>query len=171
MRILDFFRSPRLLETPPESSPVDTAELEQSCKLLQATVEDVSKAALDAVKVLSKKYGKDTAREKIWFSMLNKASDAVALIDSNSNVFFCNDQFVQAFGYDSYMEVLNHQLVDVLPSTFSKFESMWECVQQNQTWSKRCPKIGMMITVVPIMNGESRPIYYICTFKSTKTHK
>lgn len=131
-------------------------------------------------------------REKACFQALNSASDAIAIIDQKAKLFFCNDQFVNIFDFTNYQEIVGKTLITILPN-FPLYEEMWETVQQNRTWSIQCPhsplKHGseitecihspescdplncpirkMQLTILPMMNGQPKPIYYICTFKSS----
>jgi PAS domain-containing protein len=130
-------------------------------------------------------------REKACFQALNSASDAIVIIDKRARIFFCNDQFVNLFKFESYQAVVDQHLTDALPN-FPLYDEMWETVQQNKTWSIQCPYLlmphncstadcplsltqcaahncsirKMQLTVLPMMNGQPQPIYYICTFKA-----
>ena len=165
MGLLSFFKKRELPE--PKHEPIDTVELDKSFDLLETVVADLSKAAVDASKVLQKKYG-DAVRQQACFGALNEASDSVAFIDNDANIFFCNDQFVKTFGYLCYRQIINRPLSEIVPD-FTKYNEMWDVVRDNHPWVKRCAKMKMKISVVPIMNGQPHPIYYICTFKSPKT--
>lgn len=131
-------------------------------------------------------------REKACFQALNSASDAIAIIDQKARLFFCNDQFVNIFDFTNYQEIVGKTLNTILPN-LPLYDEMWDTVQQNRTWSIQCPhsslKHGeevtscthsphscdlincpirrMQLTILPMMNGQPKPIYYICTFKSS----
>lgn len=126
------------------------------------------------------------ARTRACFTALNSASDSIVIIDSKQRIYFSNDKFLETFNIDDYHLVTNKRLCDVLPDIPS-YEQMWETVQRNQTWSiacplisesdpecprscppKQCPIHNMTLTVLPMKNGQPKPIYYICTFKQTE---
>lgn len=172
MGILSFFRRVRIHDIPDE--PICTVELEKSFKLLQETTADVTQAAANAAKVLKKKYG-ENVREKACFDALNAASDAVAFIDPDATIFFCNDKFVNMAGLESYKDALGVPLRNLLKCREAReitdFDMMWAHVQTNETWVRKCSRMNIEMTIVPIMNGLPHPIYYICTFKPLQTHK
>lgn len=102
-------------------------------------------------------------REKACFSALNSASDAIVILDHNSNIFFCNDQFLSAFQLEDYQQAVGKQLTSLIDIT--DFDYVWNEVQKNRTLTFQCPKINKSINIIPMMNGQPKPIYYICTFR------
>lgn len=136
-----------------------------------------------------------TKREKACFQALNSASDAIAIIDKKSHIFFCNDQFINLFKFKQYHNIINQPLNEILPN-FPVFDKMWETIQQNKSWSiycpqhllnvkcsscnvtecphekscnkTKCPLYQMHVNIMPMMNGQPKPIYYICTFKTNQ---
>lgn len=104
-----------------------------------------------------------TKREKACFQALNSASDAIVILDNKADIFFCNDQFIETFNLKSYDSVVNKYITDVIDIPL--FDQMWDTVQQNETWSVKCTQIQRMLAVVPMMNGQPKPIFHICTFK------
>lgn len=131
-----------------------------------------------------------TKRERACFQALNSASDAIVIIDAEGKVFFCNDRFVEMFGFKSYQEVVDFNLPEVIPH-IPQYDEMWATISSNKVWSVQCPHLcmdhskqtnecplsitncvpsacpirKMQLNVIPMMNGHPKPIYYICTFK------
>lgn len=101
-------------------------------------------------------------RTKACFHALNSASDVIAIVDKQFNIFFCNDKFTEAFGLHDYNTCVGKPLENVVGKNVSK--SMWKTVQQNKTWTGKFD--NYQLTVLPMMNGEPKPIYYVCTFKA-----
>lgn len=138
---------------------------------------------------------KQSQRENACFQALNSASDAIAIIDKKSHIFFCNDQFINLFKFKQYHNIINQPLNEILPN-FPVFDKMWETIQQNKSWSiycpqhllnvkcsscnvtecpherscnkTKCPLYQMHVNIMPMMNGQPKPIYYICTFKTNQ---
>lgn len=130
-------------------------------------------------------------RERACFQALNSASDAIMIMDKNAHVYFCNDQFVTQFNLENYQEIIGLPLKQILPE-FPQYNQMWESVHQNIPWSiqclpqqldrfnkpcacpvkktncdpDNCLSFNIQIHVLPMMNGQVRPIYYVCTFKT-----
>lgn len=102
-------------------------------------------------------------RTKACFHALNSASDVIAIVDSRCNIFFCNDRFIEAFDAVDYNNCVGKPLESVVGSIDPE---MWASAQQNKTWSG--PFNKYTLTVLPMMNGEPKPIYYVCTFKHLK---
>lgn len=102
-------------------------------------------------------------RMKACFQALNSASDVIAIVDSNCRIFFCNDQFVRAFHVHNYDMVVGQKLDDVVGTINPK---MWLTVQKNKTW--KGDHENYHLAVLPMMNGEPKPIYHVCTFKKLK---
>lgn len=111
-------------------------------------------------------------RTKACFTALNSASEPIAILDDHGRVFFCNDQFVDTFDLVSYEEATGKKLQDVI-ACIKDFNVMWDQVQLNKPWhfqcyhescSDQCSK-NTNLTIIPMMNGAPKPVYYICTFK------
>lgn len=101
-------------------------------------------------------------RTKACFQALNSASDVIAIIDHNCRIFFCNDRFIEAFKVSSYNNVVGERLEDVVGEVDQK---MWKTVQKNKTWKGSFHEYNL--TVFPMMNGEPKPIFHVCTFKKS----
>ena len=189
MGFLSFFKKHHLFEPEEISEPINITELDKSFRLLESITTDVAQAATEAAKILKKKtsnrpdpqpdaltkilrikYGANPDRETACFAAINGSSDAVAFIDKNGDVFFCNDQFVKEFKYLCYRQIINRNIKEVLPD-FARCNEMWDAVQDNESWTKRCTKLNKSVTVVPMMEGQPHPLYYICTFKNIRAAK
>jgi PAS domain S-box-containing protein len=107
-------------------------------------------------------------REKACFTALNSASDAIAILDGEARVFFSNDQFLRIFNIDSYQNIVGRHITDVI-NMCDDYDSVWNRVRQNNTWYTTVPNTNLVVTIVPVMNGQPHPIYYICTFKAART--
>ncbi len=99
-------------------------------------------------------------RTKACFQALNSASDVIAIVDHNCRIFFCNDRFIDAFNITSYNSVVGEKLDDVVGELNPK---MWSTVQKNKSWKGEFQEY--QLNVFPMMNGEPKPIYHVCTFK------
>lgn len=102
-------------------------------------------------------------REKACFNALNSVSDIIVILDSDFNIFFCNDQFVSKFQLEDYQQAVGKQLTSIIDIT--DFDYICNEVQNNRVMTFMYPKINQNITIVPMMNGQPKPIYYICTFR------
>lgn len=99
-------------------------------------------------------------RMRACFHALNSASDVIAIIDKHGRIFFCNDRFTDAFGVVDYNSCVSQKLEDVVGPIHP---DMWETVQKNIAWTG--PFGIYNLNVFPMMNGEPKPIYHVCTFK------
>jgi PAS domain S-box-containing protein len=102
-------------------------------------------------------------RTKACFEAMNSVSDIIFICDRNSNIFFCNDPFLHYFKHEDYNEVVGKPVRDVVPD-FVDFNTMWETISNNKPWHGKYNQ-HFEITVVPVMNGVPKPIYYVCTIK------
>lgn len=139
----------------------DLARLDASLDQLRKTAIEVSNAAIDATKALEEEH----SRTKACFLALNSASDGIVILDDKANIYFCNDEFLDQNNIDHYKNVLGLHVTEVLPH-IPKFSTVWKNVRQNKTQTIKCPESETVLTIVPMMNGEPQPIYYVCTFKS-----
>lgn len=101
-------------------------------------------------------------RTKACFTAINSASDIIAILDWQGLIFFCNDQFVEAFKKESYKEFVGQEFSSVMQD-FPDLYKMWEAVQRNQIWHGMYH--NFTLTAIPVMNGEIDPVFYIITLK------
>lgn len=102
-------------------------------------------------------------RTKACFHALNAASDVIFIIDGNGKMYFCNDPFLQAFNLASYEGVIGKPVDQILPD-LGQYTDMWERTRSNRIWEGRYRE-NYNATVLPVMNGLPKPIYYVCTLK------
>lgn len=143
-------------------------KLNASADLLRDTVAEVACAASNTAKALNAKYHDEglrmlNQRMKACFHALNSASDIIIILDSCGNIFFCNDVFINAFNLPDYTSCVGRPVEDVVGKLPKR---LWGVVQNNKIWKGKCGKYD--INIIPIMNGEPKPIYYTCTLKKTK---
>ena len=114
-------------------------------------------------------------RIKACFNALNASSDVIVITDYNNKIIFCNDKFLNKFGFHNFEEVLDRSL-DIISTSEHPHFYHDACAQQiKTTWigsTNNCKQNGSIvhcnITVLPVMNGAPHPIYYIYTMKPTK---
>lgn len=99
-------------------------------------------------------------RTKACFHALNSASDVIAIIDNHCRIFFCNDRFVEQFGVGDYNDCIDRKLEEVIGEIDP---DMWATVQTNKSWTGEFQ--DYKLSVLPMMNGQPKPIYHVCTFK------
>lgn len=102
-------------------------------------------------------------RTKACFNALNSASDIIFIVDKHKKIFFCNDQFVNVFHFGHYDNVVGKDMNDCVPFIKS-YNEMWDVLESNKTWVDTYNDKFKM-TILPMMNGEPHPIYFICTLK------
>lgn len=102
-------------------------------------------------------------RTKACFHALNSASDIIFIVDYHGKVFFCNDPFLAAFEISSYENVVDKPIDYILPD-LGQYTDMWEVVLSNRIW-EGLYRETYKATVLPVMNGMPKPIYYVCTLK------
>ena len=113
-------------------------------------------------------------RHKTCLKALNGVSDYIILMDSNDIIIFANDAFLTAFGFECHADVEGHSF-DVIKSDQHDdqyFENIWETIKKNNIWNGELigrhldgELVKCNVSILPIMNGSSEPIYYICTMK------
>lgn len=138
--------------------PVDLDQLDQSFHLLKTTATEVSVEASKAAKAIEDRDN----RIKACFEALNSASDIIFIINSDRNIFFCNDRFVEEFGLCDYKEAIDRSVCDIIPNVHCN-DALWDEIRLNKTFERVID--GFRLTIVPMMNGSPVPIYYICTMK------
>lgn len=142
---------------------VDLSSLEQGLASLQSTAADVTRAAANAAKMLEEEH----LRTKACFMALNSASDAICILDHSGHIYFCNDQFLTNNSISHYNDVVGVHILKILPQ-IPNFDQVWESCRSNHTEVIQCPNSNIKLTIVPMMNGAPKPIYYACTFKVGK---
>jgi PAS domain-containing protein len=108
-------------------------------------------------------------RMKACFTALNSASDMIVIVDSGLRVFFCNDKFMDYFKVEDYNNTVGEKLTDVV-NDFPELETMIDEIEHNRVWEKRFDG-RFNLTVMPMMNGVPKPIYYVFTFKEITSDK
>lgn len=102
-------------------------------------------------------------RTKACFNALNSASDIIFIFDKNKKMTFCNDRFVEILDFGHYDNVIGQEVISCLPYIRS-YNEMWITIQSNKIWIDTYAD-KFKLTIIPMMNGEPTPIYYICTLK------
>lgn len=102
-------------------------------------------------------------RTKACFNALNSASDIIFIVDKHRRMFFCNDRFVDIFDFGHYDNVVGKDMIMCVPY-INSYDKMWETLESNKSWSDVYNN-KFKLTIIPMMNGEPHPIYYICTMK------
>jgi hemerythrin len=104
---------------------------------------------------------------------LNGSSDPL-MIFNNDHIFFVNEAFCNIFRCPMD-EIIGTSIMSLSVETLSDvdhFEDMWNVITQNKKWNgknnfrtKDTLIPNLELTIIPIMNGKPRPIYYIAIFK------
>lgn len=102
-------------------------------------------------------------RNKACFHALNSASEDIVIIDSKARIVFSNDEFNRRFGIDDYTKVISMRMIDILP-WLAKYDDLWQHARGNNSIKIATEEAGDIL-VMPMMNGQPKPIYFICTFK------
>lgn len=113
-------------------------------------------------------------QNKACVTALNSASDIIVICDRTGLITFCNISFLDTFGFADNEQVQGKTLKIVssgkMPRDF--FKNMWNTIRSNSTWTEtvinKCQNnklIDCLVTILPIMNGDPNPIYYICVMK------
>lgn len=110
----------------------------------------------------------ENKRNKACFTALNTASDIIFIADKKGEIYFCNDMFVSHFKFESYTDAVGQQMVDILG--IKKFDKQWKTLKQNKTWSSTYEDTHT-ITIVPMMNCEPDPQFFIGTMKPLNRNK
>lgn len=113
-------------------------------------------------------------RVKACFNALNAASDVITICDGHGYIVFCNDKFLQKYGFGDFHDVIGKKM-NIISSgkTDNKiYEDLWKTIKSNKTWSGNIVNkttkgidVHCKVTIMPVMNGVPEPIYYICTMK------
>lgn len=111
------------------------------------------------------KQHEEMQRKKACFRALNAASDRIFIIDANRKITFCNDMFLKTFHIYNHEDIIGLYIYEVIPDMLCNSD-VWSHVQTNQTWEGSFREYIM--TIVPVMNGVPKPIYYVCTMKHKK---
>lgn len=113
-------------------------------------------------------------QNKACVTALNSASDIIVICDKSGIITFCNTSFLDTFGFVDNKQVQGKTLKIVASGKMHKdfFRDMWNTIRSNTTWTEtvinKCQDnhlINCLVTIIPIMNGEIYPIYYICIMK------
>lgn len=121
---------------------------------------------------------KTQQRNKACIFALNSASDIILIIDGGGYITFCNDSFLKNFRFTSSAQVENKPMSILNSGKMTKefFKDMWLTIRSNKIWTgsiiNKCfddTLLNCFVTILPVMNCEQYPIYYICTMKITKS--
>jgi PAS domain S-box-containing protein len=113
-------------------------------------------------------------RNKACVTALNSASDIIVICDRSGIITFCNNSFLDTFAFTDNKQVQGKTLKIVASGKMPKdfFKNMWTTIRSNNTWTEtvinKCQNnqlINCLVTIIPIMNGDPNPIYYICIMK------
>lgn len=108
-------------------------------------------------------------RMKACFTALNSASDMIVIVDSSLRVFFCNDKFMEYFKIEDYNNSVGERVVDMIEG-LPELTHMISHIENNHIWERRYDG-RFKLTVMPMMNGVPKPIYYVFTFKEITDDK
>lgn len=111
-------------------------------------------------------------RIKACFNALNASNDVIAITDYHNKIMFCNDKFLNKFGFNNFDEVVDRPL-DIISTKEHPHFYQDSCNKQNtNTWIGTVDNkkqdgtvVHCKLTVLPVMNGVPYPIYYIYTMK------
>lgn len=143
--------------TSPES--VDLSAVDYSFRLLKLTALEVAQEASNAAVVLEQ----EQRRTKACFTALNSASDIIFIVNNEEKIFFVNDKFVERFGIQTYDHVVDRPMIEALPG-IQNYAAMWDRIRRNKSWED-VYEDHYRLTIIPMMNGKSEPVFYICTIK------
>lgn len=101
-------------------------------------------------------------RTKACFQALNSASDGIVIVNNQDRIIFSNDSFNRRFKIDNYNSILNHRIDGVLP--WLNAYSQWHHAKENQSVNLMTKEAGGIL-ITPMMNGATKPIYCVFTFK------
>ena len=115
-------------------------------------------------------------RNKACIAALNSASDIIVISDAEGHITFCNDSFIKNFKFNSIEEVEGKTFSIINSGKMSQefFKYLWTTIKSNKVWTntiinKRTDGtlLNCLVTILPVMNGEPEPIYYICSMKTS----
>lgn len=113
-------------------------------------------------------------RVKACFNALNAASDVITICDGHGYIVFCNDKFLQKYGFGDFHDVIGKKMNIISSGKTDNeiYEDLWKTIKSNKTWSGNIVNkttkgidVHCKVTIMPVMNGVPEPIYYICTMK------
>ena len=105
---------------------------------------------------------------------LNNSSDMITILDKHGKIIFCNNRFLQIFGYADVSLVENKPISIIKSNVHSDtfYKDMWDTVKRNEMWygnivnkDKNGDNIDCCVTLMPVMNGQPNPINFICIMK------
>lgn len=115
-------------------------------------------------------------RNKACTAALNSASDIIVISDGEGYITFCNDSFIKNFKFKSIEEVEGKTFSIINSGKMSQefFKYLWTTIKSNKVWTNtiinKCTDgtlLNCLVTILPVMNGEPEPIYYICSMKTS----
>ena len=115
-------------------------------------------------------------RNRILTTALNSASDNILLIDDDGIVNFCNDHFLEAFGFKSHEEIEGKPISIISSHLMTRefFDNLWKTIRNNENWHGSLINrhrdgrfVKAHLTIIPIMNGKPSPVYYLSTMKTS----
>ena len=107
---------------------------------------------------------------KSLMSALNTSSDNIFIIDDKGKITFGNDMFLSLFNFGKLESALGTSFREL--GLNQVYDSMFSVLETNRVWSdivkvkKYGTEVTGLLTIVPMMNGKPKPIFYICTLKT-----
>lgn len=129
-------------------------------ELKEASAAVVS-AAIATVSMLEEEH----TRIRACFIAMNSASDPILILDTNGQIYFSNDRFLELKGIDNFKSAIGLTIDQAVPELEEFNSRCWSTLQTNVACVIDCDTLQMSVTIVPMMNGAPKPKYYICTFK------
>lgn len=120
------------------------------------------------------------SRVKACFNALNAASDVIIICDGDGNIVFCNDKFLQKYGFHDHRDVVGKRMSIISSGKTQKevYEDLWKTIKSGKVWSgvvinrtQKGTEVKCRNTILPVMNGRPNPIYYICTMHDANKDK
>jgi PAS domain S-box-containing protein len=109
-------------------------------------------------------------RMKAAYTALNVSNDLISIADSNGNLVFVNDKFIDAYEYPSHVDVIGKNMTVIkngVPP--AEYQSMWEHISKNKMWhgvlinkTQTGKSLKVDTTILPIKNGVPKPVFYVC---------
>lgn len=106
---------------------------------------------------------------KLLVNILNTCTDSIFIVNEIGNILYCNNKFISLFKFNDLTEALNSSVKNL--KLINTYDEMLSVIQANKIWTDVI-KINIheelivgLLTIVPMMNGKSSPILYICTLK------
>lgn len=118
-------------------------------------------------------------RNRVCLDALNCASDIIIISDSNTNIIFCNNSFIETFGFKNLDEVEGRPIKILCSGKHDHdfFQNIRETTGNNKNWygliynqAVNGDIIPCETTIIPVMNGADTPVYFIQVMKVKNTY-